>query len=134
MDAQAIAAISHWPLAAYFLIVVLLVASMLVLSWLLGQRQRQRATAEPYESGIVPTTSARIRLDVKFYIVAMLFVIFDVEAAFIYSWAVAVRELGWSGFIEAAVFILVLLAALVYLWRMGALDWGPTAKAKGRGL
>lgn len=115
---------STWPLAAYFFMVAALVASMLVLSWLLGERGRQRSTAEPYESGIAPTGSARIRIDIKFYMVAVLFVIFDVEAAFIYAWAVAVRELGWAGFIEASVFILVLLAAFVYLWRMGALDWG----------
>lgn len=131
METQAVQ--SQLPLAAYFLIVLLLVASMLILSWFLGQRQRQRATAEPYESGIIPTTSARLRFDIKFYIVAMLFVIFDVEAAFIYAWAVAARELGWPGFIESAVFILVLLAALVYLWRMGALDWGTSAKARQRG-
>lgn len=132
METQAVQLV-HWPLAAYFLIVLLLVASMLILSWFLGQRQRQRATAEPYESGIIPTTSARLRFDIKFYIVAMLFVIFDVEAAFIYAWAVAARELGWAGFVEAAVFILVLLAALVYLWRMGALDWGTSVKARERG-
>ncbi|OGP13087.1 MAG: NADH-quinone oxidoreductase subunit A [Deltaproteobacteria bacterium GWA2_54_12] len=125
MDAQA-----HWPLAAYFLIIILLVCSMLIFSWLLGERQRQRATAEPYESGITPTGSARLRFDMKFYIVAMLFVIFDVEAAFIYAWAVAVRELGWAGFVEAAIFISVLLAALAYLWRMGALDWGTSGKMK----
>lgn len=129
MDSQAVLQVADWPLAAYFLIVILLVASMLVFSWFLGQRQRQRATAEPYESGITPTTSARLRFDVKFYIVAMLFVIFDVEAAFIYAWSVAVRELGWPGFIEASFFILVLLAALAYLWRMGALDWGRQKKS-----
>lgn len=122
---------STWPLAAYFFMVAALVASMLAFSWILGERSRQRSTAEPYESGIIPTGSARIRLDIKFYMVAVLFVIFDVEAAFIYAWAVAVRELGWAGFIEAAVFILVLLAALVYLWRMGALDWG-TGRARKR--
>lgn len=134
MEPQAISQVSPWPLAAYFLIVILLVLSMLVLSWLLGQRQRQRATAEPYESGITPTTSARLRFDIKFYIVAMLFVIFDVEAAFIFAWAVAVRELGWPGYAMAAVFILVLLAALVYLWRMGALDWGTSARQRHKAL
>ncbi|MBI2400820.1 MAG: NADH-quinone oxidoreductase subunit A, partial [Deltaproteobacteria bacterium] len=113
-----------------FLIIILLVCSMLIFSWLLGERQRQRTTAEPYESGIMPTGSARLRFDMKFYIVAMLFVIFDMEAAFIYAWAVAVRELGWAGFVEAAIFVLVLLAALVYLWRMGALDWGTSGKMK----
>lgn len=123
---------STWPLLAYFFIVAALVASMLIFSWLLGERARQRSTAEPYESGIAPTGSARIRLDIKFYMVAMLFVIFDVEAAFIYAWAVALRELGWAGFVEAAVFILVLFAALVYLWRMGALDWGTSGRLKKR--
>jgi len=131
MDAEALQT-SHWPLAAYFLIVILLVSSMLIFSWFLGERQRQRATAEPYESGIAPTGSARLRFDMKFYIVAMLFVIFDMEAAFIYAWAVAVRELGWPGFIKASVFISVLLAALAYLWRMGALDWGTTGRMKKR--
>lgn len=131
MDAEALQA-SHWPLAAYFLIVILLVSSMLIFSWFLGERQRQRATAEPYESGIAPTGSARLRFDMKFYIVAMLFVIFDMEAAFIYAWAVAVRELGWPGFIKASVFISVLLAALAYLWRTGALDWGTTGRMKKR--
>ncbi|CAG1065883.1 NADH-quinone oxidoreductase subunit A [uncultured bacterium] len=129
MDAEAFG-LSQWPLAAYFLIVILLVSSMLLFSWLLGERKRHRTTAEPYESGIAATGSARLRFDMKFYIVAMLFVIFDVEAAFIYAWAVAVRELGWAGFIEAAVFITVLLAALVYLWRMGALDWGTSGHMK----
>jgi NADH-quinone oxidoreductase subunit A len=112
-----------WPLAFYFVIVVALVGSILVLSYILGQRHRERATGEFYESGIKSEGSARVRLSARFYLVAMFFVIFDLEAAFIFAWAVAVRETGWPGFWEMAVFIALLVAALAYLWRLGALDW-----------
>lgn len=115
---------SLWPLAVYFAAVVLIVTVMLALSSVLGQRHRERATAEPYESGIVSTGTARVRFDVKFYLIAMFFVIFDLEAIFVYAWAVAIRETGWAGYAEMLVFIGVLFAALVYLWRIGALDWG----------
>lgn len=115
-----------WPLGVYFLAVLLLVVVMLVLSHFLGQRHRERSTDEPYESGILATGQARLRLDVKFYLIAMLFVIFDIEAVFIFAWSVSLRELGWSGYIEILIFISVLFAALFYLWRLGALDWGPS--------
>jgi NADH-quinone oxidoreductase subunit A len=101
-----------------------MVVVMLTLSYLLGQRHRERATGEPYESGIVSTGSARLRFSAKFYLIAMLFVIFDLEAVFIFAWAVAFRELGWAGYLGALVFIGVLVAALIYEWRIGALDWG----------
>jgi NADH-quinone oxidoreductase subunit A len=123
-------------MAVYAALVVLSVAGMLFLSFLLGQRHRERSTGQPYESGMVPTGTARIRFDIKFYLVAMLFVIFDLEAVFIFAWAVAVRELGWAGYIEILVFVVVLFAALVYLWREGALDWGTgmqRARVKGQG-
>lgn len=113
-----------WPLGAYFLLVVFLVAGMLLLSHLLGERHRDLATDVPYESGIVPTGTAETRFSAKFYLVAMFFVIFDLEAVFIFAWAVAARELGWLGYGEVALFIGILLAALVYLARLGALDWG----------
>ena len=113
-----------WPLAVYFAAVVLIVTVMIALSSVLGQRHRERATAEPYESGIVSTGTARVRFDVKFYLIAMFFVIFDLEAIFVYAWAVAIREAGWAGYAEMLVFVGVLFAALVYLWRIGALDWG----------
>lgn len=119
-----------WPLAVYFVAVILLVASMLFLSHILGQRHSDRATGEPYESGIPVTGSARIPFDIKFYMVAMFFVIFDMEAVFIYAWAVAARELGWAGYIEAMIFIGVLALALLYLWRMGALEWGTSGRIK----
>lgn len=112
-----------WPVLVYFAVVLALVASMIVLSSLLGQRHQDRATGEPYESGIVSTGSARLRLSANFYLVAMLFVIFDVEAVFIIAWALVVQDVGWSGYIGVVLFIGVLGLALLYEWRQGALDW-----------
>ncbi|HEY9501611.1 MAG TPA: NADH-quinone oxidoreductase subunit A, partial [Pyrinomonadaceae bacterium] len=88
-----------WPIVVYFVAVLALVASMLVVSYLLGQRHTGGATGEPYESGIVSTGSSQLRFSVKFYLVAMLFVIFDLEVAFIIAWAIAFRELGWAGYL-----------------------------------
>jgi len=112
-----------WPLAVYLVIVSTLVVAMLGLSFILGERHHDRATGTPYESGILSQGSARVRLSAKFYLVAMFFVIFDLEAVFIFAWAISVREAGWTGYAEATLFITVLLATLVYLWRVGALDW-----------
>ncbi len=112
-----------WPIAVYFAAVVLLAAVMIGLSYFLGQRHRERATGLPYESGVVSTGTARVRFDIKFYLVAMFFVIFDVEAVFIFAWAVSLREAGWTGYIEILIFIAVLLSALLYLWKIGGLDW-----------
>lgn len=116
-----------WPLVVYIGAVFILVAGMMGLSYVLGERHRERATGEPYESGILTTGSARLRLSAQFYLIAMFFVIFDLEVLFILAWAVAVRELGWAGYVEVLVFIGVLMAALAYLWRVGALEWGPRA-------
>ena len=118
-----------WPLVLYCALVVVLLAGLLALSYALGERRRDAATEEPFESGIVPIGSARLRLSAKFYLVAMFFVIFDLEAVYLIAWAVALFDVGWTGFIEAAVFIFVLVAALVYLWRSGALDWAPAGRA-----
>lgn len=115
-----------WPLAVYFGVVLLIVATMLGVSYVLGQRHKEPATGSVYEGGIVPEGSAHVRLSIKFYVVAMLFVVFDLEAIFIFLWAVAGRELGWSGYWEALIFIGVLAATLAYVWRMGALDWYST--------
>ena len=119
-----------WPLGLFFVLVLLLVIFMLVASHILGQRRQRRDTGEPYECGIVSTGSARVRFGVKFYLVAMFFVIFDLEAVFVFAWAVAVRDLGWIGFSEIVVFIVVLVAGLFYLWRVGALDWGTLRHQK----
>ncbi len=111
-----------WPLAVYFVLVVALAAAMLAVSALLGQRHREPSTGLPYESGILPTGSARLRFDASFYLVAAFFVVFDLEAAFLFAWAIALRTIGWAGYVEGLVFIGVLVVALVYLWRSGALD------------
>jgi NADH-quinone oxidoreductase subunit A len=113
-----------WAFGVYFLLVLALVVAMLIVSYFLGQRHEEPATGSPYESGIVSTGSAHVRLSAKFYLVAMFFVIFDLEAVFIFAWAVAGRALGWTGYFEVLVFSGILIAALVYLWRLGALDWG----------
>lgn len=119
-----------WPLLIYFAATLVLVTAMLGLSYLLGQRHKGGATGEPYESGIVSTGTAQVRFDVRFYLVAMFFVIFDLETIFIFAWSVAVWELGWSGYIEILVFIGIFIAVLVYLWRTGALDWATIGKGR----
>lgn len=115
-----------WPLLVYFAVVILLVTGMLAVSFVLGERHREPATGAPYESGILSQGSARLRFSAKFYMMAMFFVIFDLEAVFIFLWAIAGRELGWAGYRDALVFIGVLAATLAYLWRVRALDWFPT--------
>lgn len=117
-----------WPLLLYAGIVVVLLAAILFLSYILGQHHRDRATGKPYEGGIEQTGSARLRFSAQFYLVAMLFVIFDVEAVFIMLWALGFYELGWAGYIGAAVFIGQLVVVLIYEWGIGALDIGADAK------
>jgi NADH-quinone oxidoreductase subunit A len=112
-----------WPLVAYFAFVVVLAAVVLFVSYLLGQRHSEPATGEPYEAGIVSEGSARVRFSVRYYLVAVFFVVFDLEAVFLFAWAGAARELGWAGYGEVLLFVGVLLAALFYLWKVGALDW-----------
>ena len=117
-----------WPLLVYGAIVLSLVGIILTLSHFLGGRHRDRATHEPYEGGILSTGSARLRFSSQLYLIAMLFVIFDVETIFIVSWAIAFEELGWYGYIGVLVFIGLLVVVLIYEWRNGALDFGPDGK------
>ena len=114
-----------WPLLIYFIVVVILAVGMLAVAYVIGERHREPGTTDPYESGVLPTGSARVRIPADFYLIAMFFVIFDLAVVFIITWAIAIRAVGWSGYIGVSVFIGVLLAALGYLWRTGALDWGP---------
>ncbi len=123
---------TYWPFGLYFLIVVGLVAAMLALSYVLGQRHSERGTGVPYEAGIFPESSARVRLAARFYLVAIFFVIFDLESVFVYAWAVAGVELGWPAFWEIVVFIGILVATLIYLWRVGALDWSASRRTDRR--
>lgn len=119
-----------WFLVAYFVAVLALVAGMIGGSFFLGQRHMARSTKQPFESGMLPLGDAKLRFPIQFYLVAMLFVIFDVESVFIYAWAIALRPAGWDGYLVILGFIAVLLAALVYLWRIGALDWGPRPRLR----
>ena len=120
--------IDVWPLLVYFGLVIVVAGGMVGVSYFLGERHQERATDEPYESGMATTGSTRLRLSAKFYLIAMFFVIFDLEAAFIFAWAIAFRQLGWLGYAEIVLFISILLAALFYLWREGALDWGTNRR------
>lgn len=122
----------NWPLLVYIVATVALVALVLGVSHLLGERRPHPATVDPFESGIAPVGDARIRFSAKFYLVAVMFVIFDLEVAYIFGWAIGFRATGWTGFVEAAIFIGVLLAALVYLVRVGALDWAPQHRGPKR--
>lgn len=119
-----------WAFALYAVLVLIIAGSMIALSALLGERHKERFTNQPYEGGILSEGSARVRFPVKFYMMAMFFVVFDLESVFLYTWAVAARDLGWLGYGEALIFIIVLVATLAYLWRLGALDWSPETRRK----
>ena len=121
-----------WPLSVYFAVVILVVVVMLGLSYVLGQRHREPATDSQYESGIVSQGSTHARVSVKFFLVAAFFVVFDLEAVFLFLWAVAGRDLGWPGYTEVLIFSGILLVAFFYLLRTGALDWYGAASEKER--
>jgi len=111
-------------LASYLLLVIAVVGFLLGITHVLGERHLQRGTGIPYESGELPTGSARVRFPADLYLSARLFVVFDAASVFLFSWAVAARELGWAGYAAMLAFLLETAAALVYLWRTGAFDWG----------
>lgn len=117
-----------WPLLLYAGLVVFLLSIILTLSYFLGQHHTGRATNLPYEGGIQQTGSARLRFSAQFYLVAMLFVIFDVEAVFLMLWALGFYELGWPGYVGAVIFIVQLVVVLIYEWGIGALNIGPDVK------
>lgn len=117
-----------WPLLVYFVAVIALVLTMLGLSYLLGERRANAATNDAFESGVVSVGDAQGRISVDFYLIAIFFVIFDLETVFIFAWAIAFFELGWQGYFAILVFVAVLVVALVYEWRSGALEWGVKAR------
>jgi NADH-quinone oxidoreductase subunit A len=121
-----------WSIAVYIVATLILCGIMLGLSAVLGGISGGRARNDPFESGVVSASPERLRLSAKFYLVAVFFVIFDVEALFLYAWAISVRESGWAGFAEAFTFIAILVVSLFYLARIGALDWAPNAHRRKR--
>ena len=112
-----------WPFLVYAISAVCVATGMLGISHLLGQKHNDRQTGIPYESGIQSTGTARIRFSIKFYLVAILFVIFDLEMVYVFSWAIVMKTLGWSGYFAILTFLGILTIALIYEWKMGFLDW-----------
>ena len=112
-------------LGLYICATVAVVALMIGLSSILGGVRDGRSMRLPFESGVLPVTGARLRLPIQYYVIAMFFVIFDMEVVFIFAWALVVRQAGWSGYACMMVFLAVLVVAFAYLWRVGALEWGP---------
>lgn len=100
-----------------------------LLSYVLGPKKPTPEKLAPYECGMPAVGNARERMSVKFYLVAMIFLLFDIEVAFLYPWAMALRQLGWPGFVQVVLFMTLLLAGYVYVWRKGALDWGAEKRA-----
>jgi len=124
----------YFPVLIQALVAMALAAGLLSVSFLLGKRVRNQAKDTPYESGIVPTGDARQRFSVKFYLVAMLFIVFDIEAIFLYPWVVVYRDLAamgrMFGFMEMLIFVILILSGFFYIWKKGALDWAGTADRK----
>ena len=120
--------IPFWPFIVFAIAVIFLIGIMIGLSYILGERHKEKTTDEPFESGIPPTGDARLRFSSGFYLIAMFFVIFDLDAAFIMLWAVSFQELGLRGYIGILIFIGLLIVLLIYELSIGALDFGPDGK------
>jgi len=123
---------SYAPLLLHILVAMGIAGAILLATSLIGQGRSSRAKGMPYECGVLPTGDAREPFSVKFYLVAMIFILFDVEAVFLYPWAYVYRDLGWFGFFEMLVYILILLAGYIYLWKKGALDWAAKSARRER--
>jgi NADH-quinone oxidoreductase subunit A len=121
-------------MAVYFAGVLGAVGFMVGASWLLGQRHNERATGDPYEGGIPQIGSARLRFPAKFYLVAMAFVIFDLEAIFVLAWGASFRQTGWTGYAGLLIFLTILVASLIYEWKLGALDWSSSSRKQKKYL
>jgi NADH-quinone oxidoreductase subunit A len=121
----------YFPVLVQAIVAMALAAGLLSVSFLLGKKVRNRVKDMPYESGIVPTGDARQRFSVKFYLVGMLFILFDIEAIFLYPWVVVFRELKMFAFVEMLIFVVFILSGFFYIWKKGALDWSG-ADVSGR--
>jgi len=117
-----------WPFIIYVVLSIVIVTGMIGVSYFIGQRTKDHSQNDPYESGIETTGSARLRFPSKFYLIAMFFVLFDIESVFIITWAISFRELGWPGYLGILVFTGILVVVLIYEWRTGSLDFEPTGR------
>ena len=113
----------YFPVLVQVIIAAVLAASLTILSSVLGKRARSPQKDTPYECGMAPTGDARDRFSIKFYLVAMIFILLDIEAVFLYPWAVVYRQLKWFAFFEMLLFIALVLVGYFYIWKKGALDW-----------
>src|SRR6202035_3085872 len=114
---------TYFPVLVQTVLAVLVAGALITLSFVLGKRVKDKVKDSPYECGMPPTGSARERFSVKFYLVAIVFILFDIEAVFLYPWAVVYRELKMFAFIEMLLFVVLILSGFFYIWRKGALDW-----------
>jgi len=119
---------TYFPVLVQVALAMIVAGALVAISFLLGKRVRNRVKDSPYESGIAPTGSARERFSVKFYLVAIVFILFDIEAVFLYPWAVVYRELKLFGFFEMLLFVVLILSGFFYIWKKGALDWSQDSK------
>jgi len=122
---------NYLPLLMHFIVAGALAGVIVLLSWIIGERKPTRAKLSPYECGMVPIGDARGRFSVKFYMVAMLFILFDVEAIFLYPWAVILKDLKMFGFWEMMVYLGIFLVGFFYVWKKGVLEWGVSAAKRG---
>ena len=122
----------YFPVLLQALIAMAVAAAMIGISYVLGKRVRNRVKDMPYECGIVPTGDARQRFSVKFYLVAMLFILFDIEAIFLYPWVVVYRDLKMFAFVEMLIFVVLIISGFFYIWKKGALDWSGEDSRRGR--
>lgn len=125
----------YFPVLVQAIIAAVIAASLTLLSSILGKRSKSPQKDSPYECGMPPTGDALGRVSVKFYLVAMIFILLDIEAVFLYPWAVVYRQLKWFGFVEMLLFIVLVLVGYFYIWKKGALDWSiaeKPRKMKGR--
>jgi NADH-quinone oxidoreductase subunit A len=114
---------TYAPLLLMFVLAGGLAGALIVVSTLVGKHKRTREKDQPYECGIRPTGDAREPFSVHFYMVALVFILFDIEAIFLYPWALVYRDLNVFGFVEMVLYIIILLAGYIFLWKKGALDW-----------
>lgn len=113
----------YGPLVLHLVVVTVIAIAMLLLSKLFGRQTYNKAKTEAYESGIRPVTEAQQQFGVKFYLIAILFLVFDLETTFLYPWAVIYQKLEWFGFFEMLVFLTILVVGFIYVVKKGALEW-----------
>jgi NADH-quinone oxidoreductase subunit A len=123
-----------FPVLLQAVLAMVIAAALVTLSFVIGKRLKNKVKDMPYECGIAPTGDAQQRFGVKFYLVAMMFILFDIEAIFLYPWAVVFKQLKMFGFLEMLVFVVLVLAGFFFIWKKGVLDWAHNVAAPANSL